>query len=164
MPTARAQLHHIQQATENRCSTEEVNMQRIHFKPTSAVTLSLRRHNIEAFCCFSKANLLVSTFFSPIAHKAIKCIPNGKGEEADGGGIDGKIWNSKRSVSDLKLVYVCSQYRKPSSLNCRAFFSFYDSQAKQATPNHMDSTKKSCIHGIMWCMLIKCVHATFFSI
>lgn len=137
MPTARAQLHHIQQATENRCSTEEVNMQRIHFKPTSAETLSSRRHNIEAFCCFSKANLLVSTFFSPIAHKAIKCIPNGKGEEADGGGIDGKIWNSKRSVSDLKLVYVCSQYRKPSSLNCRAFFFFLrlSGQASNTKPH-----------------------------
>lgn len=30
-------------------------------------------------------------------------------------------------VRDLKLVYVCSQYRMLSSLNCRAFF--YDSEA-----------------------------------
>lgn len=54
-------------------------------------------------------------------------LPNGKSGEAEEGGIDGtKV--RRKIVHDLKLVYVCSQFRMLSSLNCRAFF-FYDSEA-----------------------------------
>lgn len=93
--------------------TEEVNMRRIHFKFTSVGTCLFRdalSDNMEAFCCFSNANLLVLSLFLHLMQGHL-VLTAGKGGEAAGGGIDGMKVRREMKCKTKRKRANCTQLK-----------------------------------------------------
>lgn len=113
-------------------SIEEVNMQNL--LQFTRLFRDALYDNIEAFCCFSKANRLVLSLFFPSCARPLSafdwqsCRSRGRRYRWNEGNKGNKMQNKEQReqehCSDLKLVYVCSQFRMLSSLNCRVVFFF----------------------------------------